>query len=75
MIYTFLPMVLLKYMETWLLTFAFFIAGRWVGEGVKLVRTLTDVKRILGMTAAQEMKEMVIRTRQVEMVFHWGHDL
>lgn len=52
-----------------------FFDERWVGEGVLLVWTLTNVKRILGTTAAQETAEMAIRTWQVERLFHWGHDL
>ena len=76
MIYTFLLEVLLKHMETWLLTFAFlmlfffFFAGGRVEEGVKPARTPTNVERILGTTAAQETAEMAIRTWHVESLFH-----
>lgn len=50
--------------------FFFFFAGDRVEEGVKLVRALTNVERILGMTAAQEIAEMAIRTWHVERLFH-----
>lgn len=48
---------------------------RQVGEGVKLARTPTNVKRILGTTAAQETAEIAILTWHVERLFHWGQDL
>ena len=50
MIYPFLPIVLLKPVATWLLTFAFsiFFGGERGGGDVKLARTLTNVKKDTG---------------------------